>query len=425
MVLVDGTELRLPLENETKKEVEVETSLNPYDPILLNAYTQNGDTIHILGTKDENGFALGLSDVIIKSSSDNALTEIRFDDNNKPREILAYNGVKMLFDWLSETEAALTLIEPNTGEQLNTIVNYKEEIESKGLSSRNSNEFQKRKGDAIMNLEPLKKNQVKSSISSRGVYSGPTGNVYIKQCNVPTDAECWVDVYDKSDMTGSFGMGKYRGRFKCVKVSEGHYQYTLPSNYHTQHDIADYCDAIKDVMGKVCDANEILGPVNKQLICLSITAALASNIITISVAPYFEAACAVTSAALDLYCGTLGFGTGFGGPTIADGLCAWLRNMDLNWETPLFIVPTVNALPKPIYGIPYTYEADGQLKDLEISWGKEPSINLFYLEPPKPVEGQSYVAIAELYCLPSGTTVTMDIVGTDKYTDSKSFVTCR
>ena len=410
---------------EIKKEVEVETSLNPYDPIIVNAYTQKGDTIYVLGQKNEQGFAIGISDVIIKSGNDDTTTEILFDESSKPREILANNGVKMLFNWLSDSEAALTLVEPNTGEQLNTIVDFEEKNtnSSKSLSTKEMQTFQKRKGKASLKLEPINSENTKSSIFSRGVYSGPTGNVYIKQCNVPTDAECWVDVYDKSDMTGSFGKGKYRGRFKCVKVGEGHYQYTLPSNYHTQHDIADYCDAINNVMGYVCDVNEALGPVNKQYICLSITAALASGIVSAPVAAMFEAACAGTSAALDLYCGILGFGTGFGGPTIGDGLCSWLRDMDLTWETPLFIVPTVNALPKPIYGYACTYEADGQLRDLEVSWGTDPGINQFYLEPSKPVEGQSYVAIAKLYCLPSGTSVTMNIVGTDGYTDSKNVIT--
>jgi hypothetical protein len=62
-------------------------------------------------------------------------------------------------------------------------------------------------------------------------------------------------------------------------------------------------------------------------------------------------------------------------------------------------------------------------KSLSIDLGGKASIDNFYLSPSNPGERVDYVAIADVYCIRAGSSVTISIVGTDGYTasDTKDF----
>ena len=50
----------------------------------------------------------------------------------------------------------------------------------------------------------------------------------------------------------------------------------------------------------------------------------------------------------------------------------------------------------------------------------EPTIDNFTLSPAYPSAGQSYVATANFHCVPSGSTIVMNIVGTDGYRNTET-----
>lgn len=404
-------------------------NLNPDEPVIVNVSNKEGQSIVVMGQKNSQGYATKLDQVIITLPEEENPTEVFFDANEKIKEMIAPNGVRFQFDWLSDSEFALTLIDPNTNEQLNTLINLSSQPNQPNLTSTRSKNIKCRKGNSTLKIEPLEKGMPmdNSPKHTRSTGNGIIGNVYLEQCGAPTTAQCWVDVYDYSNLTGAFGRGKYRGRFACTKVGDGHYQFQLPVGYNVHHNIADYCDAINDIIGKICDVNAFTAPGSgsKEAMCIYISGALASGIVSAPVAAGFLAACETTSIALDLTCTFLdgsmaGIDLAPGTPTIGDGLCSALREMDYTWDTPLFLQPVVNALPSCIYGTAQIYEADGNLRDMKITWGGHPVVNSFKLVPSAPARGVSYQAIAELYCLPIGTTVTMDIIGTDGYTDSET-----
>lgn len=403
-------------------------NLNPNEPVIANVSNKEGQSVVIMGTKDAQGYAKKLEQVIITQTEEENPTEIFFDENEKIKEMIAPNGVRFQFDWISDKEIALTLIDPNTNEQLNTLLDLSNKNNQSKVVSRGSN-VKTRVGNSSLKIEPIV--DVAPIISTkkhtRAEKSGIVGNVYLEQCGAPTTAQCWVDVYDYSNLTGSFGRGKYRGRFTCTKVGDGHYQFQLPANYNVHHNMADYCDDINDIIGNICDANAFTAPGSgaKEAMCIYISGALASGIVSAPVAAGFLVACETTSVALDLSCSLLdgsigGIDLAPGAPSIGDGLCAALREMDYTWDTPLLLQPVVNALPSCIYGTAQVYKADGNLKDMKVTWGGKPVINSFKLVPSAPSHGVSYQAIAELYCLPIGTNVTMDIIGTDGYSNSQT-----
>lgn len=405
--------------------IQALANLNPDEPVIIDVSNDAGESVVLMGTKTPTGHADKLQQMIITIPEEENPTEVFLDENQRLQEMIAPNGVRFQFDWVSEEEVAITLIDPNTNEQLNTIVDFsKQEEQAQVINSRSVNTVQ-RAGASTLTIKPITKDAsfpvLKSNTRASG---GIAGNVYLEQCGAPTTAQCWVDVYDYSNLTGSFGRGKYRGRFACTKVGDGHYQFELPNDYNVHHNIADYCDAINNVVGKVCGLNAWTAPGTgaKQFLCLQISAALASGIVSVPVAAGFLVACETTSTALDVGCALINGNMDLpeGTPNLVDGLCGALREMDYTWDTPLVLQPVVNALPSNIYGMSQIYEADGVIKDMKVTWGGSPVINSFKLEPSAPAQGVSYQAIADLYCLPTGTRVTMDIVGTDGYTDSKT-----
>lgn len=403
-------------------KTEALANLNPDEPIILSVSNEKGESVVVMGRKDDTGHPEAIEQMIITMPSEEAPTEVSFE-NDLIKEVIAPNGVRFQFEWLSATKAALTLIDPNTNEQLNTVIDLANTNQTAIQKNTRSVATEPRIGDCelivktIDSVEPTEA----TNTTTRSA-DGVVGNVYLKQCGAPTYGQCWVNVYDYSTMPNSYGRGKYRGRFNCTEVAKGHYQFKLPRNYHEHHDLGDYCDDINDVLGKICTINSFTFPGSKQYLCYLISGVIASGVVSAPVAALFQTACISISTALDVTCSILNGGMELpeGAPNLADGLCNILQEMDYTWDTPLYLVPTLNAIPNYIYGTSQVYEANTELKDMQITWGTKPTIKSFKLTPPAPKAGVSYTAIAELSCLPPGTQVIMDIVGTDGYSNAKT-----
>ena len=413
--------------DETKTydgDVEAYVNLNPDEPIILTVSNEKGESIVVQGVKGEAGHPESVSMMTITLSDEEVPSEFFFNSERQLQEIISPNGVRFQFEWISDTQAALTVIDPNTNEQLNTLLDLEAPIEDTQLQETKTVSALSRKGNLELVLEPIRNEELHSSGVITRSSGGVTGNVYLEQCGQPASAQCWVDVYDYSNQTGSYGLGKYRGRFYCTQVEKGHYQFTLPTSFHEHHDLADYCDAINSVVDFVCSVNAYTAPGSgaKQYLCVAVSAVIASGMVSAPVAAGFLKACLTVSTALDAGCSLLSGNLDLpeGTPTIADGLCGILHEMDAEWDVPLVLRPVVNAMPSYIYGARKYYDANEPIEDLKVKWGTKPVINSFKLNPAAPSEGVSYVAIAQLYCLPPGAQVIMDIVGTDGYTDSSS-----
>lgn len=415
-------------EEETQNQrssLEAYVNLNPDEPIIVDISNDKGESIVLMGTKTQTGHADKLQQMVITIPEEENPTEVFFDENEQVSDMIAPNGVRFKFDWISKDKVALTLVDPNTNEQLNTLIDFTaNDVSTKTTNSRSGN-IARRTGDAVMSIIPHTTEPPVSELSAVSRSGGGVvGDVYLEQCGAPSTAECWVKVYDYSEMTGSLGRGRFRGSFPCKYVSKGHYQFQLPENYHVHHNVADYCDAINDVISKVCGLNAFTAPGSgaKQFMCLQISAALASGIVSAPVAAGFLVACEVTSTALDAGCALVNGNMELpeGAPNLVDGLCGALREINYTWDTPLLLIPVVNAMPSCIIGTAQIYKADGNLQYMTVKWGGEPGINEFNLKPSAPGRGVSYNAIADLYCLPAGTEITMEIIGTDGYHAKKS-----
>lgn len=399
----------------------IEVDLDPTNPLIACILNETADTAYIFGTKDNSGRPLKVSNVLIKEHDKTINTDIFFDSLERPIEIRASNGVIMQFTWLGEDAAALTLIDPVSGEQLNTIAYFNSDNTAGGAKGVSGDAKTMRSDSTILTVRPMYSEQGKAyslSKDSPNTSSLKSGDFWVNQCGVPTDAQCWVNVYDYSNMTGSYGYGKFRTRIPVIdKMGTGHYKYHIPNGIMTQHNLADYCDVITDVMGKVCFVNELMAAGG----CAAISMALAFAGVTAVSAPGFFSACESVTAALSVVCVFFNDPVP-GAPSPTQGLCQFLREKNFTWNTPLYLSPVVCALPENIKGLSKYYDGTSALPELNVSWGGTPRITDFTLNPPAPLAWVAYDAVANLYCLPAGTRITMSIVGTDGYSDSQVYV---
>jgi len=170
-------------------------------------------------------------------------------------------------------------------------------------------------------------------------------------------------------------------------------------------------------MGKVCFVNELMAAGG----CAAISMALAFAGVTAVSAPGFFSACESVTAALSEVCVFFNDPVP-GAPSPTQGICQFLRENNFTWNTPLYLSPVVCALPENIKGLSKYYDGTSALPELNVSWGGTPRITDFTLNPPAPLAWVAYDAVANLYCLPAGTRITMSIVGTDGYSDSRVYV---
>lgn len=416
-----------PIKNElnidltTKSEVYV--NFDPSDYTIANIYSSEGDTIYVFGHKDDSGMPLSMDNVIIKPHDSEGSTEIFFNEEKQPIKVTTPNGVVMLFEWMDNDRAALTMIDQKTEEQLNTIIDFTRTEEDYDSSQVNAN-FNTRKQTSTMKVLPLSQKE-KPIAKSSYLGSNKTGSLIQTQCGISNNAECWVDAYSYDGMPLT-GLGTFIGRLKCEREGNGYYRYTLP--YGTKgihHNLSEHCETIMNILTGICDVNNKLGPAYKQAICTQISFTLAAGIVSAPVALAFGEACSLLNISLEVFCHTPAMAAaGWGDPSYSAGnaFCDIIKEMHIEWDDELMFLPVVNALPNTITGTPEKWDGvSNYLPTLYVQWGGEPKITQFVLSPAAPVHHQSYKAIAYLYCLTAGTIITMSIIGTDGYSDTKIY----
>ncbi len=410
-----------------EQTTEFETSFNPDDPIIMNAYTPSKDTLYVMGEKDSDGRPISIETMIIKPYGSDGPTEIHYDEELRIDEIIAENGVRMLFEWLEDNKAiALTLIEPNTGEQLNTLINL-EAKDNENESTKSNTLPNRRSGATRMTVEATAQPTVTIAThpTKGSSNAGFRGIVSVTQCGLPADGlDCYVNVYEYDNGFYSNGKGKFRERVHCKSIGDGLYEYTLTSNSDftpwwvldgtTQGNICSlYFKVFNAIYSVPCDGNTQLGPtIDMGLVCENITAALILGGVTAVAAAEFALACPTVVLAFNVYCSIK--------DELDDMICSKIKQIHWEVDYPLYLEPTVNALPKNRTGVCYVW-SPGTIPDrLYVDMGRETVIGNFELTPSAPVEGQDYVAVAYIGCVPMGSDITMDIVGTDNYSNSET-----
>lgn len=397
--------------------------LNPTDPTFITMANSKGEEAVISGSKTSTGLPNKVEQIVVKNAGETEYTQMYLNNDQLLEKVIAPNGVQMQFDWVSKTKAAVTLIDPNTGEQLNTVIDFANQ--SAAAPSINTN-APMRSGKATMTLEPTRYEEPASDGHMLHRASGNTGDIYVEECDYPQpNVEVLVGVYGWTEVNGYGNKGKWKCNILCKNVGKGHYQFTVPSDQYEHTNIAGFAGKINDIINEICSYNSYTLPGSgaKQYLCVAIGAAITAAGVGISapVAAGFVAACTATTTSIDTVCGLVNgnLDTPPGAPTLVDQLLEILKEEEFKWNR-LYLQPFVNAIPKCKYGDAQVLVDGEAFKSTTISLGGSPTIAAFALNPPAPAHGVSYTATAVMGCLPVGTKVTMSIVGTDNYTNSET-----
>ena len=385
---------------------------------------KKGEMAVISGQKDAQGAPTKIESMIVKNADEAEKTYIYLNSNQLIERITAPNGVEMTFDWVGAHKAAVTLVDPSTGEQLNTVVDFA----NQKTSTRAINyDAPMRSGEAKMTLEPTKHEDisVQQAAMTRAT-QGFTGNIKVEVCNAPADVHnVYVEVFNA--FIGHNTMPSKGAPIlifkKCDKVGTGLYQFHVPDNYSGSTNIGTICSKIDAILSTICNLNAWTAPGSgaKEYLCSAISVAITTAGVGISapVAAAFGAACLVAAKSLDTACSLAN-----GGVPIPDEfsdtieglstkLCNLLKEYNASMEG-VFVQPHVYYAGKDNY-FDGTWLTSTQKYDEILSFGEFPAINSFTLNPSAPSAGQGYKAIAKLSCMKKGTKIVMDIVGTDGY----------
>lgn len=398
----------------TSDDVSVEVNANKDDQLALSIKTKEGDIVNMYAQKDEEGYPITLNETTF-SLSNGTDCNISYDQKGMPTIIEAPDGVKFNLEWISETLAAVTIVDPITGDQVNTYIDLEDnETPSETATKQRSSLVAStpRSEEAHLKVVPLDgESRMQSKSTTKAEISSSTIPVKLtlRNCETLVDGQCYVEVYEQGTE------GKFVTKCAGKKISTGIYEVEIPKSIFSEEDYNAYinagagCEKIVNFMHFVCESK---GYVNAVSVIV--------GGITLGITKYPQWAIAsaeLVKGVVDWYCDALD-------ARFAQMGCEKIKDMkqsDILYNSShVKLVPYVVALPYNIYGSPVNVDLSLPINDLELSWGGSPNINSFTLNPPAPLHGVSYDAIAILYCIPAGSTIYMNITGTDGYYNEKS-----
>jgi hypothetical protein len=398
---------------------------NPDDPLLLKAKTVDGDVIKYFGEKNAEGFATAFNAVKVKSVT-NGPTTILLDEQSRPAQILAANGVTLKINWQSDTLIQVTAISADGTIQVNVSVDLTTQKVSQPTVSTSA---QAAVMDASVQRAPRGGFPVEAFTTPLNLASSirtliqelspATSVVNVSRCSAPVnDALVTMRVVVPGEDIGLGILGKLTG--------SGVYSVSIPTRPSAGIQAQAVCESVASVLDVGCAAVEGLGPAVSPLICNSVGAAVDALLARLAVPPgkgaAIIAACEGGFKAGVAYCSA--FGQPPPGGTIADLVCANIDNVvDRFVQTDASLTPFARIPGAGLFSAPsQTSPASGPFPNFTIDAGGNVEIASFTTNPVDPAPGQSYVATAEIACAAPGTEVRMSIVGTDGYTDSATCI---
>jgi hypothetical protein len=384
--------------------------INPDDPLLLKAESLDGTMIEYFGEKNAEGLATAFNAVHIESVT-NGPTTILLDEQSRPVQIFAANGVTLKLNWQSATLVLVTAISADGTIQVSVSVDLTNQNMSQPTVSTSAqaafvdDSIQRNPRDGI-HVEaftaPLDSQPSVQTLDQ--AVGDPSSLVTVNRCGAPVDdAIVTMSVIEPGQPPSSRILGHLTG--------PGQYSVSIPTQPSPGTQAEAICSTTEDVLDIGCDALEPLGPAGPEVICGAVAGAVDLALF----GPTGEAVaifvgCEFGLRATTFYCSTLGRGIPIpGGPSLAEILiCDNITNVvDRFVQTEVTLTPFVSIpgvallLDAPSQNAP----ASGPFPNFTINAG-DIAIASFTTNPVDPAPLQSYVATAEITCAAPGTEVT-------------------
>ena len=403
------------------KTLSIGVNINTDDPLACSISSEDGNIYHLFATKDEEGLPLSLIETIIQDPDGNAC-DMTFDESGRLVFIEAPNGATYSLEWTSETFAALTAIDPTTGNQIITYIDLLEDADEANLSrsATRTDMTSSRNGNFYMKIEPISS---KSNTRGEEIYPinvpNPSGiiKLNLKECDNLANYPCGIDVYNQ---------GILKTRLNGVKVSDGVYEVQLPKSMYPEYskeyeEAGTGCeDYKKSKIAKFMHKSCILAGLSPKISLGDILKRIVKKVAAASVAGPLSIGITAVDILHTAYCEIID-------NDVVD-ICKVIKSYK-HWAQDVKLAQSYNVSLWPrvwntTLGLTFNpVEVDLRnltIDHLDLNLGGTPSISSFTLNPPAPMHGVSYDAIAILSCIPSGSTVYMNITGTDGYYNEKT-----
>lgn len=391
------------------KEVAVNQDANSSE--ICYFVKENGDSITLIGEKDENGCASNV--YLMKYSNANEKLATRFDEQMRPILLTYNNNVEISFDWIDEKFAIIKAYDPESNTYITTKWDSQEAPQAVKAETRSSyGNTLPRQGEVSLTISNRQPNRTFSTRAGEAVddISDQYCIFTVTQCDYPKDASTWIGLSNAKTHKFIENLDYYK------KSSTGVYLYRIPAgSYPSKATNQELCSRID---------NWILSPLQVGLTWLAGFS---------SVADVIALACASTGIGVPpaavLEALTVATVVGAGTLSVfmdANGTQGLMSTFNPDWYYREYVVADMILSPYVITSTDVidcekqviTPETTNIRVNCDIDG--EPTIDSFILEPDFPAAGQSYVASATFHCVPIGSSITMSIVGTDNYTNSKT-----
>lgn len=388
------------------------------DPEIIMFQADENNLIHFYGTKNEEGLPLSINTIVIDNEKEGN-AKISIDEKMRPLQVYTPVGIIYDFNWNDDFSGVITAYDTSTGTTIKVAFD-RTLVDGITTNAPNikHNLSRKRLGVLQMNATPL--------ISTSGKYNAP-----IRKSAENGNQECLVtfmkcdDYYDPNDIyLAIFNKnGWVANLHNYNKTSTGKYVFRIPSDAYPSIDTAKWAEWINNILGAMGNISVFLtASGGDYYVCGAIATGLTllSEGAFAACAAQFTAGCVafnriITTATL------INTGGTDAGASISGNLIEYLKNANILkrvYTGNIRIGPIVDGLGGHYPDVIMTPEQNSVT--IPIVTEDTPSVRHFSCNPSEPAAGQSYDATIILHCMPSGTSVTMSVVGTDNYKDSKT-----
>jgi hypothetical protein len=384
----------------------VEVSVDPQSPLLMRINRDDGIVVDYFGTKDQQGKALTLDLVSILQPGNSVPLIAEMNVDGSPAKFISPDGQQFQFHWESETKFRVIATSADGEIQVNVPFDYND-MESGRVNSRSSNRIGRK---LRIDAKPLLGQELIARTGGNGFI-----DVNVEKCGMPYQGTGNVYLAIRDDHGKPFF--NQRGT-----LSGGVARIDVP-NPGSKKNLSDLCEGLQWVTSNAC---EFIAPATEAYqiqMCASIAAAADFTIFgpTGESIPIF-AGCETLLNSFHIYCKVMESSPVQGGPSLSSELCKVSKALDETTSTysfkAYFYAPGEEAASVESTG---AYGVGGDYPSMKIVLPNKLKVQDFITYPVDPQPEEDYVARAQIFCAPDGTTVTVSIIGTDGYTDEVTY----
>lgn len=384
---------------------------------ILSTVTNVGDTITYYGRKNSDGTTINIQ-TIECTTSEGVSNLFDFDEEGRLVSVVNNIGVQIEFEWQTTTSTVIKAYSHQDNLFVSTLVDFSENVDSMQYQYELVNKkkvINPRTEDLMLEIVKYDVNSIYQPSPKHQHQYDPDNfpssqeiSLWIYQCETSYDAKNYLLLRNATD--GSF-VGKLT---EYERIHKGLYEYQLPlSSYPSSATNEELCANIDKALRNL--SNAVSGAlVDSYPIIVALNSA--------AFATGYGMIPAIVTDAIILYLNLCSFQISLFLEN--GGSSELMRNLASEWYYKEYIVSDLEIIPvgythsTTVMGTPYRIAPTDKDVFLGLEMSGEPVINSFILDPSNPAEGVGYTATADFYCVPENSTITIDIVGTDGYTDS-------